>query len=72
MQIIQVAYMYARLRILMENKVIVATFSQLFMVSVFHHVSDTCNIRLGLKYTLKSLPLGKFRMLLAIIGFSFY
>ena len=31
------------------DTVIVATFSQLFMVSVFHHVSDTCNTRLGLK-----------------------
>ena len=47
------------------------TFSQLFMVSVFHHVSDTYNIRPGLKYTLKSLPLGKFCMLLAINGISF-
>ena len=44
------------------------TFSQLFMVSVFHHVSDTYNIRPGLRYTPKSLPLGKFRMLLAISG----
>ena len=39
----------------MENKfvetVIINTFSRLFMVSVFHHVSDTYNIRLGLKYT---------------------
>ena len=32
---------------------IIATFSQLFMVSVFHHVSDTYNIKLGLKYTTK-------------------
>ena len=61
---------------IVENKfvdiVIIATFSQLFLVSVFHHVSDTYNIRLGLKYTWKSLPLDKFRMLLALIWISFY
>ena len=53
---------------------ILATFIKLFLVSVFHHVSDTYNrpMRLGLKYTRRSLILGKFRMLLVINRISFY
>ena len=35
---------------------IIATFIQLIVISVFHHVPDTYNMRLGLKYTPKSKP----------------
>ena len=73
MLIIQGAYMYRKWKTnLLTRHSDYQTLTQLFTVSVFHHVSDTYNIRPGLRYTPKSLPLGKFRMLLAISGISFY